>query len=82
VPEAYFTLAILPRPHYLDHSHYIVDSNGGRGNTTPLVPDDWTPVDLQQPTSPAKSTASTSFSVSALDDSSYSQLKAVTKSGK
>lgn len=82
VPEAYFTLAILPRPHYLDHSHYIVNASGGRGNTTPLVPDDYTPVDLQQPTSPAKSTASTSFSVSALDDSSYSQLKALTKPGK
>ncbi len=82
VPEAYFTLAILPRPHYLDHSHYIVNASGGRGNTAPLGLDDWTPVDLQQPTSPAKSTASTSFSVSALDDSSYSQLKALTKPGK
>jgi hypothetical protein len=82
VPEAYFTLAILPRPHYLDHSHYIVNLAGGRGNTAPLLPDDYTPVDLQQPTSAAKPTASNAFSTSALDDSSYSQLKALTKPGR
>ncbi|KQQ57697.1 hypothetical protein ASF66_16420 [Pseudomonas sp. Leaf129] len=79
VPQTYFTLTNLPRTHYLDHSHQIVNDAGGTGNTLPLPPTARTPVDLQNPTAGSNATSGTGtsgFSATSLDDGSHSQLKA------